>query len=84
MTEGGRGGFVANSTAVERFSVRPFAGPIRGAYGAGDSFAGALTYFLATGLSPLESAARAAEHGRAVLADLVPLDSQLPLGRVAP
>jgi len=53
---------------------------IVGSYGAGDSFAGALVYFLARGLSPLEAAGRAAAYGAAVLASLIPLDAQLPLG----
>jgi hypothetical protein len=34
-------------------------------------------YYLATGLAPLDAAARAAPHGAAVLAGLVPIDNQL-------
>jgi len=50
-----------------------------GAYGAGDSFAGALTYYLATGLDARGAAAAAACHGAAVVRGLDPLSAQLPL-----
>ena len=50
-----------------------------GAYGAGDSFTGALVYYLAAGAPIVEACARAAIHGAAVLAGLDPLEHQIPL-----
>jgi ribokinase len=50
-----------------------------GAYGAGDSFAAALTYYLAAGLDALAAAERASHHGAAVVASLDPLAAQLAL-----
>jgi ribokinase len=50
-----------------------------GTYGAGDSFAGALTYYLAAGLPAPEAAARAAHHGAAVVGSLDPIAAQAPL-----
>ncbi|CAN5916226.1 PfkB family carbohydrate kinase [soil metagenome] len=80
MTEGPRGGTVETSSGVARFSS-PHVQAARGSYGAGDSFAGALTYYLAAGRSPLDAATRAAHHGAAVVASLDPLAAQLPLPR---
>jgi ribokinase len=78
MTEGALGGTV--ETAV---GVTPFAAPriaaTGGAYGAGDSFAAALTYYLATGLDVHAAAERASHHGAAVVASLDPLAAQRPL-----
>lgn len=64
--------------------VDPPPSPARvvGDYGAGDSFAGALTFFLAHGLSVEESCRRAGPHGAAVLRGIDPLETQL--GLVAP
>jgi ribokinase len=53
---------------------------IVGDYGAGDSFAAALTFFLAHGLSVEEACRRAGPHGAAVLGGLDPLEMQTPLG----
>jgi ribokinase len=50
-----------------------------GAYGAGDSFAAALTYYLAAGLDAAAAAERASHHGAAVVASLDPLTAQLAL-----
>lgn len=52
---------------------------IIGDYGAGDSFAAAMTFFLATGLSVEESCRRAGPHGAAVLRGLDPLEVQIRL-----
>jgi ribokinase len=49
------------------------------AYGAGDSFVGALTWYLACGLTVEEACVRAGPHGAAVLAGINPLETQLPL-----
>ncbi len=54
-----------------------------GTYGAGDSFAGALTYYLAAGLDAAEAAAPAAHHGAAVVGSIDPLAAQLPLPALA-
>jgi ribokinase len=80
LTEGKAGGTVTTAGGVERFAA-PSAVPAGGgAYGAGDSFAGALVYYLAAGLPVAAACGRAAVHGAAVLASLDPLDAQLPLG----
>lgn len=79
MTEGAHGGTVATAAGVARFVASKAPDPIVGSYGAGDSFAAALTYFLASGLDPLVAAGRAAAYGAAVLAGLVPLDVQAAL-----
>jgi ribokinase len=79
MTEGADGGLVERASGRVRFEtpvVRAIAG---GAYGAGDSFAGALVFYLACGLDPHAAATRAAHHGAAVLGSLNPLDAQLAL-----
>ena len=50
-----------------------------GDYGAGDSFAAAVTFFLAHGLPVEQACARAGAHGAAVLQGLDPLDGQRTL-----
>ena len=79
MTEGKAGGTVTTASGTVRFAAPRSAPSGGGAYGAGDSFAGALVYYLAAGLPPREACERAAVHGAAVLASLDPLESQLPL-----
>ena len=76
LTEGAAGGAIHTVTGVERFSA-PATTAKGGAYGAGDSFAGALTYYLAAGLPIAEACRRAAESGAAVLASINPLDAQI-------
>jgi ribokinase len=80
MTEGARGGFIETERGTERFPapVRT-AMPGGSAYGAGDSFAGALVYYLACGAPLLEACTRAGEHGAAVLAGPDPISAQKPL-----
>ncbi len=78
MTEGAHGGIVESASGTARFSSPP-AVATGGTYGAGDSFAGALVYYLAAGHDPLAAAGLAAPHGAAVLAGLDPLAAQLPL-----
>ena len=80
MTEGKAGGTVETAGAVERFAAPPSPPARGGAYGAGDSFAAALTYYLADGLPASAACARAAFHGAAVLGSLDPLEAQRPLG----
>ncbi|MEO8841185.1 MAG: PfkB family carbohydrate kinase [Kofleriaceae bacterium] len=79
LTDGARGGHVETRAGLTHFAPSPAPSPIVGSYGAGDSFAGALVYFLATGHPPIEAAGRAAAYGAAVLASLIPLDAQLAL-----
>jgi len=81
MTEGAAGGYVETEAGITRFAA-PTSPPVTGAaYGAGDSFAGALTYYLGAGLTVLAACARAGPHGAAVLAGLDPRETQLPLDR---
>lgn len=78
MTEGARGGFVETAGGTERFEA-PRVTAHGGAYGAGDSFAGALVYFLAARFSVAGACARAAGYGAAVLGGLDPISSQKQL-----
>jgi ribokinase len=81
LTEGPRGGAVHTASGAARFPAPPPPVGARGAaYGAGDSFAGALVYHLAAGATVLDACARAGPHGAAVLRALDPRDGQLPLG----
>ncbi len=79
LTDGARGGQVETAAGIEHFPPAAPPAAIVGSYGAGDSFAGALVYFLACGRAPLDAATRAAAYGAAVLASLIPLDAQQPL-----
>jgi ribokinase len=79
MTEGKRGGSIESEQGVARFAAPSLAAITGGSYGAGDSFAGALTYFVASGLTVVEAASRAAQYGAAVLEGLDPLQSQRTL-----
>jgi ribokinase len=81
LTEGAAGGRVETATGTVRFPAPAAAPRGGGAYGAGDTFAGALTYYLAAGLPPVEACARAGHHGAAVLGGLDPRDGHLPLAR---
>jgi len=83
MTDGPRGGEVTTAAGTARFAAPP-APAVIGAYGAGDSFAGAFVYHLASGLDPLAAATRAAPHGAAVLAGVDPLRAQRPLTTADP
>lgn len=83
LTEGAQGGTVETAGGVARFAS-PRTDVTGGTYGAGDSFAGALTYYLAAGLDAGEAAARAAHHGAAVVGSLDPLAAQLPLPALPP
>jgi len=67
-TDGSKGGeFSQPGGAIERFDSVPLPGPIVDTYGAGDSFAAALAYGLATQGSPREAIAFAARCGAAAL-----------------
>jgi ribokinase len=79
LTEGAAGGRIETAAGGARFAAPPSPDAAGGAYGAGDSFAAALTYLLAAGLAPVDACARAAAHGAAVLRALDPREGQLPL-----
>jgi ribokinase len=83
LTEGAAGGRIETGHGSTRFPAPPASPPRGGAYGAGDSFAGALTFYTALGLPVAEACARAASHGAAVLGSLDPLEAQLPLPSTA-
>jgi ribokinase len=76
LTEGAAGGAVYTESGSQRFLAAAAAPRAGGAYGAGDSFAGALTYFVASGLPVLEACTRAGHFGAAVLGSLDPLEAQ--------
>ncbi len=80
MTEGDRGGVIETATGSARFEAPTVGHVVGGAYGAGDSFAGAFVYFMAAGCGPLEAADRAAKYGAAVLGGLNPLLAQAHIG----
>ncbi|HEX9399658.1 MAG TPA: PfkB family carbohydrate kinase [Anaeromyxobacter sp.] len=81
LTEGAQGGRIETASGTARFPAPPPPPPGGGAYGAGDSFAAALTFYLAAGLPLADACARAGRHGVAVLAGLDPRETQLPLER---
>ena len=80
LTEGALGGRIETSSGTLRFPAPPAPERAAGAYGAGDSFAGALTFYLSAGLTLPAACARAGSHGAAVLRGLDPRACQEPLG----
>jgi ribokinase len=78
MTGGQHGGTIETADGITRFAAPPSVRVV-GAYGAGDSFAAALTWYLARGVPLPEACARAALCGAAVLAGINPLEHQIPL-----
>jgi len=78
MTDGARGGSVETAAGEARFAT-PKVDHVVGSYGAGDSFAGALTYFLAAGDDVLAAASQATRYGAAVLSSIEPLSAQAAL-----
>ncbi len=79
LTDGPRGGDIRTATGTERFAPPPPPARIVGTYGAGDSFAGALTWYLVAGLALKDACERAGAHGAAVLRGIDPIAHQLPL-----
>jgi len=79
LTDGARGGAIETAAGIERFSASPTPQPAVGAYGAGDSFAAALAWYVARGLPLREACERAGAHGAAVLRGIDPVAWQLPL-----
>jgi ribokinase len=80
LTEGAAGGRIFTASGSVHFAA-PRAERIAGggAYGAGDSFAAALTFYLAAGREIADACTRAARHGAAVLRGMDPRDGQIPL-----
>ena len=77
-TEGGAGGsLVAADGTASHWKAAPVPGPAVSAYGAGDSFAGGLTFGLAQGLSPAEAVELGARCGAACMTGRGPYDAQL-------
>jgi ribokinase len=73
----GGGTFAAEGKAAEVYeAVRPTA-PEVDRYGAGDSFAGGLTYGLAAGMAPADAVHLAARCGAAVVTGRGPFEAQL-------
>lgn len=80
MTAGKEGGTVETAAGLEPFAAPLVTASEGGTYGAGDSFAAALTYYVAAGMPVGAACARAAPHGAAVLGSIDPLEAQLALG----
>jgi ribokinase len=72
LTEGARGGHVETAHGTEVFPAPPSPPPGGAAYGAGDSFAAALTFYVAAGVPLVDACRRAGEHGAAVLRGVDP------------
>src|SRR5882762_2482524 len=77
LTEGAAGGVVYTAEGARRFPAPQRSDKVRGAYGAGDSFAGALTYYLAKGLPVLEACTRAGHAGAARSSSMAGLSSRV-------
>jgi ribokinase len=82
LTDGPRAIRIVRGEGVTLVDPPPAPAHVLGDYGAGDSFAGALTFFLAHGLSIEEACGRAGPHGAAVLRGIDPMETQTDL--VAP
>lgn len=79
LTDGPRAIRIFAAHGSEQVAPPPSPAHVRGDYGAGDSFAGALTFFVAHGLSVAEACRRAGPFGAAVLRGIDPLPNQLAL-----
>lgn len=79
MTDGERGGRIETEEGIATFDAPPSPLAGGGAYGAGDSFAGALTFLVAAGVPLPRACALAGRHGAAVLGGLDPREGQLRL-----
>ncbi len=80
LTDGARGGRIESRDGTAGFDAPPSPVVTGAAYGAGDSFAAALTWYLAAGLAVDAACVRAGPHGAAVLRGLDPRQNHLPLG----
>lgn len=81
LTDGPRAIRVLRSGGEARVAAPPPVPRPVSDYGAGDSFAAALTYYLAAGRTVEAACVSAGPHGAAVLAGLDPLEAQVPLRR---
>ncbi|HEY8173281.1 MAG TPA: PfkB family carbohydrate kinase [Dehalococcoidia bacterium] len=79
MTAGGDAGTIETVGGVTHFDVAKAPASIVGTYGAGDTFAAALTWYLARGFDVQAACERASRHACAVLAGVNPLDHQVKL-----
>jgi ribokinase len=79
LTDGPRAVRIFRREGTTLIDAPPAPAHIIGDYGAGDSFAGALTFFLAHGLSLEEACRRAGPHGVSVLHGIDPLEMQTRL-----
>jgi len=79
LTDGPRPVRVMREGSVASIEPPPTPARVEGDYGAGDSFAAALTYFLAAGLAVEDACARAAPYGAAVLRAMDPRESQMAI-----
>jgi ribokinase len=79
LTDGPRPIRIFSAAGTEAIEPPPAPAQTVGDYGAGDSFAGALTYFVAHGLPIAEACRRAGPYGRAVLRGIDPTEQQLAL-----
>jgi ribokinase len=78
LTAGEGGGtFTVRGQSPTRYESVPPPGPVVDRYGAGDSFAGGLTYALAAGLPPADAVHVAARCGAAVVTGRGPFATQL-------
>lgn len=82
LTDGPRPVRIVQAAGTTQVDAPPAPARVLGDYGAGDSFAAALTYYLAHGLPIDEACRRAGPYGAAVLRGIDPLEVQAPL--VAP
>jgi ribokinase len=79
LTQGSHGGYIETAEGTQRFAAPPAPKQLRSSYGAGDSFAGALIWYLTQGLAMREACTRAGHHGAAVLAGIDTVAAQLAL-----
>lgn len=85
MTEGSSGGRYWSSDGTERrFTAPDLMGPIVDRYGAGDSFAGGLTFALGAAFSDHDAVAFAARCGTASLRGNGPFEGQLTAPEATP
>jgi ribokinase len=79
MTEGKRGGTIETADGIARFEAHALTRAPVSEYGAGDTFAAALTWYCAAGQSIETAASSAARHAAAVLDGINPVTAQVPL-----
>ncbi len=84
LTDGPRPVRIVRQVGVTHVDASPAPERVIGDYGAGDSFAAALTYFVAHGISLEEACRRAGPFGAAVLRGIDPLENQERLGAATP